>query len=64
VAGFECDLVLRENGFEERRPHTFMVEVQPGTMLHLEGREWVVTEVGDRPGSLPEVVCRPVAERV
>ena len=60
---FECELVLRENGSERRLAHTFALEVEPGTQVHLEQKDWTVVGVLDRPASVPEVLCRPASER-
>jgi hypothetical protein len=57
---FECELVLRENGDEERQPHSFLGEVRPGTFVRMDDRDWIVIEVQeDEP---PSVICRPAAE--
>jgi hypothetical protein len=60
VTPFECELVLRENGDETRRPHLFFGEIRPGTFLCLEERDWIVIEIQE--GETPSVICRPVAE--
>jgi hypothetical protein len=65
MAQFDCELVFRENGSDRREPHAFDSDVLPGTMLHLEGLDWMVVELRERPtGLLPQVVCRPAFERV
>jgi hypothetical protein len=56
---FECELVLREDDFERRLPHTFAVQVEPGACLFLEAKDWAVVDVIERPENVPEVVCRP-----
>jgi hypothetical protein len=60
---FECELVLRENAAERRETRVFMGELGPGDRVRLEGEEWIVVLVNERPGSLPEVLCRLVSER-
>jgi hypothetical protein len=40
-----------------------MVDLRPGTHVHLEGREWIVVDMRERAGHVPEVVCRPAEER-
>jgi hypothetical protein len=60
VTPFECELVLRENGDEARQPHTFIADVEPGTFVHMDDRDWIVVEVQD--GETPSVICRPAAE--
>jgi hypothetical protein len=59
---FDCDLVLRENGAESRLEHSFLSEIQPGTFVRLDDRDWIVMEIVERPGKTPEVVCRPANE--
>jgi hypothetical protein len=55
---FECELVLRAEN-ELRARHSFLVTVGPGTRLRMNGRDWAVTEVRERPGARPEVICAP-----
>jgi hypothetical protein len=62
IPSFDCELVLRENDHESRQPHSFVDEIRPGTFTRIEGRDWVVIEV--RGGASPEVLCRPVYERL
>jgi hypothetical protein len=62
VPPFECELVLREADSERRLPHTFLAELRPGTHVHLDGIDWIVMEVEERPGSIPHVVCARVSE--
>jgi hypothetical protein len=58
----DCELVLRENDHESYQPHSFIDEVRPGTIVRIEDHDWVVIEVrGDK---TPQVVCRPVYERL
>jgi hypothetical protein len=55
--GYECELVLRQ-GFEDKRaPHTFSVAVTPGTNIYFDGVDWVIVEVNERQGLVPEVVA-------
>ena len=61
---FDCELVFRENGDETRQPHSFIGEIRPGTAVHIDRRDWIVIEIREREGGLPEVICRPRAERV
>jgi hypothetical protein len=56
---FDCLLLLRANARETQRPHSFMTEIEPRTMIRIDGRDWAVGEIHDRPGELPVVVCRP-----
>jgi hypothetical protein len=56
---FECDLVLQEDNSERRLAHTFAVQVEPGTRLFLDGKDWMVVDVIERPEDVQEVVCRP-----
>jgi hypothetical protein len=63
VSLFDCELVLQENGHEWRQAHSFMVEMEPGTFVHIEGRDWIVTEVREQASAPPEIICRPAAER-
>ena len=62
MPSFDCELVLRENDRESRQGHSFADEVRPGTLVRFEGRDWVVIEV--RGSASPEVLCRPVYERL
>jgi hypothetical protein len=55
---YECELVLRGGLEEKRAPHTFSVAVTLGTALHFEGVDWVIVEVNERDGLVPEVVAR------
>jgi hypothetical protein len=54
----ECEVVLQEDNSERRLPHTFAAPVEPGTRLFLEGKDWAVVDVIERPGDVLEVVCR------
>ena len=63
MSPFECEVVLREDESERRHPHTFAVDIELGTHLYLEGADWAVVDVIDRPESVPEVICRPTSER-
>jgi hypothetical protein len=56
----ECELVLRENDHEKRRPHSFLGEVRPGTFVRMDDRDWIVVEIQE--GETPSVICRPAAE--
>jgi hypothetical protein len=60
---YECELVLQENEHETRRPHTFLAEIRPGTFLRLDGRDWIVNDITERPDGPREIVCRPANER-
>jgi hypothetical protein len=62
VPPLDCLLVLRENDQETHASHAFQTELRPGTIVHLEDRDWVVTEI--RAGRTIEVICRPVYERL
>jgi hypothetical protein len=62
MAPFDCEIVLRENGDESHQPYSFMGEVRPGTIMRVDQHDWVVIEV--RGGAVPQVVCRPVYERM
>jgi hypothetical protein len=64
VPPFDCELVLRENGDETRQPHSSVEEIRPGTAVHFDRRDWIVVEILEPEGALPEVICRPRAERV
>jgi hypothetical protein len=55
---YECELVLREGLEDKRSPHTFSVAVTPGTAVHFDGVDWVIVEVNERDGLVPEVVAR------
>jgi hypothetical protein len=55
---------LRENGDETRQPHSSVEEIRPGTAVHFDRRDWIVVEILEPEGALPEVICRPRAERV
>ena len=59
VVPFDCELVLRENGHEIHRLHSFMAEIYAGTAIHVEGRDWTVVDIQERPGDVPAVLCRP-----
>ena len=63
VPPFECELVLLEDGQESREEWTFLAAVSPGTHVHIELRDWIVLEIRDRAGAVPEVICRPAEER-
>jgi hypothetical protein len=60
---FECELVLEVDDEERREIRMFMGDLIPGDRVLLEGEEWIVVFVNERPGSLPEVRCRLVSER-
>jgi hypothetical protein len=65
IAHLDCELVRRENGSEHRQPHTFHSDIQPGTALYLEAKDWIVIGMEERPtGLLPQVICRPASERI
>jgi hypothetical protein len=57
------NLVLRENGHESSRRHSFADEIRPGTIVRVGGQDWVVIELRGGPNGVPEVVCRPVYDR-
>jgi hypothetical protein len=59
VAPFDCLLALHDNGQETRRPHSFMAQIDPGTAIRVDGRDWAVVEIRDRLDEVPVVVCRP-----
>jgi hypothetical protein len=63
VVPSQCDLVLRENGHESRLRHSFADEIRPGTIVRVDGQDWVVIELRGGPNGVPEVVCRPVYDR-
>jgi hypothetical protein len=63
MPSFECELVLRENEHESRRRHSFVDEVPPGTIVRIDEQDWVVVETRGSSGA-PEVICRPVYERI
>ena len=59
---YECELVLRDGLEDKRAPHTFSVAVRPGTAVHFDGVDWVIVEVNERDGLVPEVVAlRPTS---
>jgi hypothetical protein len=64
VPAFECELVLRENAHESRRPHSLPGEVRPGMIVRFDEEDWVVIETRGEFNRVPEVVCRPVYERL
>jgi hypothetical protein len=57
---FECELVLRGNGDEKRKPHMFASEIRPGTFLRMDNRDWIVIEIQE--SEPPSVICRPANE--
>jgi hypothetical protein len=61
MPSFDCELILRENDYESHEWHSFIDEVRPGTIVHVQERDWVIIEV--RGYNTPEVICRPVYER-
>jgi hypothetical protein len=63
VPPFACELVLLENEQESREKRTFLAALSPGTHVHIESRDWIVLEIRDRAGAVPEVICRPAEER-
>jgi hypothetical protein len=65
MPSFECELLLRENDHQSSRPHSFVDEVRPGTIVRIDEHDWVVTEIrGGSNGAPREVICRPVYERL
>jgi hypothetical protein len=46
------------------RAHSFVDEVRPGTMVRIDDDDWVIIEVRSGPNGAPEVICRPVYERL
>jgi hypothetical protein len=64
VPSIECELLLRENAHESSRPHSFPDEVRPGTIVRIDEGDWVVIETRGGSNGVPEVVCRPVYERL
>lgn len=64
MPSFECELVLRENEHESSRAHSFVHEVRPGTIVRVDERDWVVVESRGGANGAPQVICRPVYERL
>ncbi len=57
MESLECELVLRDELAEKRKAHTFLARVGPGTEIHMDGADWVIVEVNERQGLVPEIVA-------
>lgn len=60
VGTFDYELVLKDGVTVERQPpREFSAELRPGVHLYVAHEDWVIVQVNEREGRLPEAIARP-----